>query len=92
MAFCPRLSAVMALSILSYCFFVCLAAGKYLIVNTIGLFRATGNVGFGSLAAPQHSTSPTAAFGGKADIQNAGKTVFRQAANGHKQWDGLLLP
>ena len=49
-------------------FFIRLVAGNNLIVNILGLFRATGNVGFGSAAAPQHDTRPTAAVGGKTDI------------------------
>ena len=44
-------------------------------------------VGFGSSAAPQNSTTPRAAFGGKADVENAGNTGFRlplTANSGHR--------
>ena len=43
-------------------FFIRLAAENNLIVNIIGVFQATGNVGFGSLADHQDVVSSMAAF------------------------------
>jgi len=48
-AFRPRLSAGLALSILIVASLYAWPLTKALIVNIIGLFQATGNVGFGSL-------------------------------------------
>ncbi len=48
--------------------FIRLAAGKNLIVNIIGLFQATSNVRFGSLAVVHHHITPIAAFGRKAAV------------------------
>ena len=41
-----------------------------------GLFQATGNVRFGSLAVITNRSRLMTAFGGKADIKNAGNTRF----------------
>ncbi len=51
-----------------------LAAGKVLIANVIRLFQATGNVRIGSLAAPQHDISPTAAMEREAVIRSQSTT------------------
>ncbi len=50
-------------------FFIHLAAGKNLIVNIIGLFQATENVRFGSLAAPLVNISLMSASRGKAVVR-----------------------
>ena len=55
-------------------FFIRLAAGQNLIVNIIRLFQAARNVRFGSLAALRTYSSPTAASGGKAAVQ---ERIFR---------------
>ncbi len=52
--------------------FIRRAAGKDLIVNIIGLFQATGNDRFGSLAALPPNDSLTSAFERIANVEKSG--------------------
>ena len=56
-----------------------------LIGNIIGTYSGVGDGRLGSLAAPQDSTIPMSAIGGKADVQLTRNVLIRQSANGREQ-------